>query len=117
MGGPTILPWQYAKISDWDLIHVYLAPREEDGTFILLRERLRRAGGQADEEKEQEPPEDPITALNVPREALFMGVPMQYVLMFWQVWRRRGMAEDQIMEKFREQVKEVPPHTCFQKAE
>ena len=106
----TILPWQYDKISDWDLSHVYLAPRDADGTLVTLRTRIRRAAGWLGEpENDWEPPADPLASLNLPREALFMGVPTDYVCMFFRVWRKRGLSDEETMERFRQMVKEVPP--------
>jgi hypothetical protein len=110
MGGPTITPAVYDTISDWDLIHIYLAPRDQDGTLVTLRTRIRRAAGWPGEpEEDGEPLPDPLASLNVPRDALLMGVPTDYVCMFFQVWRNRGLSDEETMVKFRQLVKEVPP--------
>jgi hypothetical protein len=114
MGGPTILPAQYKTISDWDLLHVYLAPRDDQGDFITLRRRIAYAAGfpdQLDSESEEgaEPPIDPIAASGIPREAFLMGVPVCYVLMFFKTWRDRGFDDQAAMEKLKAKIAEVPP--------
>lgn len=61
-----------------------------------------------------DPPTEPVKLptiedLNLPREVLLAGVPLQYLRMFWAVWRRRGCPEDEITDRFWKQVHEVPP--------
>jgi len=109
MGGPTITPAQYAALSDWDILHVYLAPRDEDGSLVPLRQRFRDAAGDSGDDEEAELSGDPIAALSVPREALLLGATAQFCAMFFAVWRRRGLPEPEILEKYREQLRLVPP--------
>jgi hypothetical protein len=110
-------PELFAALSDQQIASVYLAPRDKKGRLIpewkLLRRRERAAPGGA-----PEPTGDPRRAgrelpapesLDIPPEALLMGVPMAYVSMFWSVWVRRGALPADIMRRFREQVKACRP--------
>lgn len=102
-----ITPGVYASLSDRQIVHVFLAPRDEDGVLIpearqkdtaagkleaWRQERLDRAG--------QELPS--LEDLEVPDEAFTRGVPMAFVLMFWQVWRSRGLTAAETLERWRE---------------
>lgn len=117
MSGPTITPEQYRKISDWDLLHVYLhAVRDDDGIYIPIGQRIKQSAGyfESDGEEDSEPAKDPIAALGVPREALFLGVPVQYAVMFFNVYRNRGMKDDgEILKLLQAKIREVPPWGCY----
>lgn len=109
MGGAFVTPEQYDRLTDWDIIHVYLAPRDDEGALVTLKRRISRARlGGLPEDAQRELPS--VEELQVPREALLLGVPMDYTLMFFQVWRARGLDAESTMAKFREKVKEVPPN-------
>lgn len=104
-----ITPAVYAGLSDRQILKVYLAPRDDDGDLIpecdqddrgsredrkrrrWHRRRIEAAG------KELPPVED----LKVPDEVIHQGVQMSYVLMYWQVWRGRGLTSEQVLEKWR----------------
>jgi hypothetical protein len=62
------------------------------GRDAWQRQRIRNAGRELPSAE----------SLGVPEEALLSGVPMSWVLMFWQTWRGRNMAPEDILKRFRE---------------
>jgi hypothetical protein len=118
LGGRLLLPWDYDRIDDWTLVNVYLAPHDDDGRLIPIRKRmLVLAGGQTgdpDQVGRELPAPD---SLDIPHEALHAGYPMSYTVLFWKVWKQRGLATEAIMEKFKETLKVYKPRGFEQATE
>lgn len=104
-----IAPDTYSRLSDRQILRVYLAPRDDDGDLVPecdqddrgSREdrRRRRWNRRRIEAAGRELP--PVEELKVPDEVIHSGVQMSYVLMFWQVWRGRGLTSEQVLERWR----------------
>ncbi len=95
---------EYNATADRDVLESYFAPRDDRGNLIPLAERLAEAGiGQKNPWKLFKSPEE----LQIPAAAYAVTgsdgrpPPTEYLLMFWQVWRNRGMGTAEILERWR----------------
>jgi hypothetical protein len=105
-----VTPAVYAGLSDWQIAEVYLAPRDDDHQLTAYRRRHRRpedgpTGRPEDAGRELKSAEE----LGVPGECFFQGPGRAYVLMFWQVWRGRGLSVEQTLGRWQAQLKRCPP--------
>lgn len=91
-------PGLYARLSDYQICEVYFAERDKDNNLVPFWQRQAVPGADRNGFPSAE-------ELGVPREALLMGVPMDFVLMFWQVWRGRGKEPDWILGRFKDYLK------------
>ena len=99
----------YSRLSDRQILKVYLAPRDEDGDLVpecdqddrgsRADRRRRRWNRRRIEAAGKELP--PVEELKIPEEVIHSGVQMAYVLMYWQVWRGRGLTTEQVLERWR----------------
>lgn len=92
-------PELYGRLSDYQVCEVYFAPRDKEDRLVRFWER------NDDEEPNALRGFSSAEELGVPREALLCGVPMDFVLMFWTVWRQRGKDAPWILNRFREYLK------------
>lgn len=44
-----------------------------------------------------------VEEMRIPDEVIYSGVQMAYVLVYWQVWRGRGLTSEQVLEKWRQE--------------
>lgn len=78
--------------------------------MISLRQRLRRLNGETTGSLENAARELPsVEELDIPAEVLSAGVPLDYTLLFWSVWRKRGMETEYILARWREMIAAQPP--------
>jgi hypothetical protein len=112
MGLTSMTPALYASLSDWQIYNVIFAEKDKDGHVIP---EWKIAEGVVDlvieeswarfKSKEE---------LEIPDEVYRWGhpnhnrnVPQMYVLMFWDVWRKRGTPTEEIMTKWKEEMASV----------
>lgn len=103
------LYWQ--ELSDREIFESYLAPRDDDHHLIPLRKRQAWADGGASGSIERAAIELPSwkdLGLSEERLQAVMAInpraPMDYLLMFWSVWLRRGLTLDEVEERWRKKV-------------
>jgi len=113
LGGAFVSPHVWKQISDWDKLHVYLAPRDDEGDLITLRRRISRARAESGDPDNAGQEFPSMKELGVPEWAIYVGVPMCYVLGFWQQEARKGKKPEEIEAKFRDLIKKVPPSGEF----
>jgi hypothetical protein len=105
-----VTPGVYARLSDWQIVEVYLAPRDDEHKLVPYRTRHRKpsdgpTGRPGDAHRELKSAGE----LGVPKECFYQGPGRGYVLMFWQVWRGRGLSVEETLERWRAQLRRCPP--------
>lgn len=103
---PFISPRQYADLSDWQIVNVYLAPTDDDGKPIPMRGQTSDGGDGPTGDPDLAGRELPSAKeLELPSDALAYGVPMDFVLMSFQTYRRRGLTAEQATERWRARMR------------
>lgn len=97
---------EFYQLSYREIFESYFAEFDDDGELVPLRRRLRRLG------ETLAPCEMPSAeTLDIPPDVLLCGVPMDYVLSWWSVWRQRGtLTTEQLTERWYEERRAAPPH-------
>lgn len=114
MGGfGGITPEQYYKLSDRQILDSYLAEFDEDRRLVPLKRRIWNARypdtvtGDPDRAGRELPS---VESLDIPQEVLLCGVPMDYVLMWWSIWRKRATYNtEELLAKWWSERGELPP--------
>jgi hypothetical protein len=97
---------EYAASSDWQILNVLFAERDDDHYLIPIKRRLRER-----EIRRRVSPEVyqasplPISELNVPPEALDLMPPFMsqgYVSMFWQTAKRYGFDDATVLQRWKD---------------
>lgn len=101
-----ITPAVYAALSDRQILDIYLAPRDEDGTLVAEGSSRRRSvRAQRRERLERAWRELPsAAALEIPAEVMDSPVGQRqpsFVRMYWQVWRGRGLDTQQVLARWK----------------
>ena len=103
---PFISPEEYARLSDWQILNVYLAAPDDEGRPIPMRGRSSEEGDGPTGDPDLAGRELPSAKeLELPADALAYGVPMDFVLMSFQTYRSRGLTAEQATERWRERMK------------
>jgi hypothetical protein len=103
---------EFYALSWREIFESYFAEFTEDGDLVPLRQRMRRLQGEASGDPAHADRELPsVEELEIPANVLVCGVPMDFALMWWGIWRRRGVfSTEQLLEKWCEEMRRSPPH-------
>ena len=101
---------EFYTLSWREIFESYFAEFTEDGELVTWRQRLRRLAGELTGDPDQADRELPsVESLDIPPVVLTCGVPLDYTLMFWGLWRKRGMVTEYILDRWWEMCDQYQP--------
>lgn len=92
---------EIARLDPIQVSKVLFYPRDKNGNLQLKRKQRRGLRGHI-ESPRGEDARVPQAALDMLAEVTSRPPPLEFLSMWWQVWRRRGFKDEDLLPRFRE---------------